>query len=101
AGLAMTNHHVGASTVQFISNKLTRDYMKEGFHARTNDEELKCPGLEMYCLMKMEDVTARINEAVKPDMKPEEAAAARKKAMAKIEQEAEEKTKLQTEIVTL
>lgn len=99
-GLVMTNHHVAASTIQRLSSK-DKDYLKEGFHARKRDEELKCPGLELLCLMKIEDVTGRVTEAVKPDMTPEEAAAARKAIMAKIEQEAEEKTKLQSEVVTL
>src|SRR5262249_42142539 len=71
------------------------------FLSRKNDDEIKCPGLELYCLMKIEDVTARVTGAVKPDMKAEEAAAARKKAMAEIEKEARDKGKLHPEIVTL
>src|SRR5262249_8111305 len=39
-GLVMTNHHVGADTLQKISSK-DRDYIKTGFYAKTQAEEVK------------------------------------------------------------
>src|SRR5262249_55572797 len=35
-GLVMTNHHVGLDTLQKISTK-DKDYVKDGFYARTPD----------------------------------------------------------------
>ena len=61
-GLVMTNHHVGTDCVQNIGNQ-EHDYVKSGFYARTQSEELKCPNLELNVLMSIEDVTARVNAA--------------------------------------
>lgn len=98
-GLVMTNHHVGSEAVQSLSTK-DRDYMRDGFYARTRAEEVKCPGVDLNVLVRIEEVTDRVNEAVTPGMGAADAAAARKIAMSKIESEAE-KTGLTPEIVTL
>ncbi len=99
-GLVMTNHHVGAGSVARLSSK-GKDYLKDGYHARTHEQELKCDGLELLCLQTIEDVTEKVNAAVKKDMKPEEAAEARKGAINKIEKESTDRTKLRSEVVTL
>src|SRR5215470_863178 len=44
-GLCVTNHHVGADSLQKLSTK-EKNFYQEGFHARTRDQELKCPDLE-------------------------------------------------------
>ncbi|HWL94587.1 MAG TPA: S46 family peptidase [Phycisphaerae bacterium] len=98
-GLVMTNHHVGSEAVQSLSTS-DRDYMRDGFYARTRDEEVKCPGLDLNVLVKIEPITDRLNAAVKPKMDAAEAAAARKQAMSEIETEAKA-TGLTPEIVTL
>ena len=54
-GLTFTNHHVGAVCVQQLSTK-GHDYMKEGFYAKTQAEEGKCPDLELNVLVGIEDV---------------------------------------------
>ncbi|MFM8218819.1 MAG: S46 family peptidase, partial [Planctomycetaceae bacterium] len=41
-GLVLTNHHVGAETLQKLSTA-GHDYYREGFLARTTAEELKAP----------------------------------------------------------
>src|SRR5438045_5237531 len=51
--------------------------------------------------MSMEDVTARVQAALKPGMTPEQSAAARRKIMAEIEKESKEKTGLRSDVVTL
>ncbi|MDX2036909.1 MAG: S46 family peptidase [Isosphaeraceae bacterium] len=99
-GLVMTNHHVGADTLQKISTK-EKDYYKEGFHAKTYAEEVKAPDLELNVLAGIEDVTDRVNGAVKPGMSEAEAAAARRAETAKIEKESLEKTGLRSDVVTL
>ncbi|HEY2154792.1 MAG TPA: S46 family peptidase, partial [Isosphaeraceae bacterium] len=62
-GLVMTNHHVGADTLQKISTK-EKDYYKEGFHAKSPADEAKAPDLELKVLVGIEDVTDRVNDAV-------------------------------------
>ncbi len=61
-GLVMTNHHVGADTLQKISTP-EKDYYKTGFHAKTHAEEVKAPDLELNVLVGIEDVTDRVNAA--------------------------------------
>src|SRR5690242_19214410 len=59
-GLVMTNHHVGADTLHKISTK-DKDYYKEGFYAKTRDEEVRAPDLELNVLVSIEDVTDKVN----------------------------------------
>jgi hypothetical protein len=99
-GLIATNHHIGADQLQKLSGK-GKDYLRDGFFARTRSRELKCADLELNVLMSIEDVTKEINDVVKPDMKPAEAFAARRAAMAKIEKESLDKTGLRSDVVTL
>ena len=99
-GLIMSNHHVGADTLQKISDK-EHDYLKNGFYARTLAEEKRAPDLELNVLMSMEDVTARVNAAVKPGLSDEEAFKARRSVMAEIEKESKDKTGLRSDVVTL
>jgi hypothetical protein len=51
--------------------------------------------------MSIEDVTSRVNAAVKPEMNAEEAFLARRAVMAEIEKESLEKTGLRSDVVTL
>ena len=62
-GLLITNHHVGADALQKVSTR-DRNYLGDGFQARTPAEELKCVDLELNVLQSIEDVTARVNAAV-------------------------------------
>ncbi len=99
-GLVMTNHHVAQDSIQKLSSP-ENDLMKTGFHARTQAEELKAPDVEVDVLQSIEDVTARVNAAVKPEMPPEAAQTVRQAAIAAIEKEAKEKTKLRCDVVPL
>ena len=99
-GLVMTNHHVGAATLQKISDK-EHNYIRDGFHARNQAEEIKSIDLEINVLMDIKDVTKRVNDAVKPELKPAEAFAARRAVMAEIEQESLKETGLRSDVVTL
>ncbi len=99
-GLVLTNHHVGLSTLQKLSKKGT-DYAKDGFHARTRAEEARADDLELNVLMDIEDVTERVKAAVKPGMPAEEAFQARRAAIAQIEKESLEKTKLRSNVISL
>ena len=99
-GLVMTNHHVGADTLQKISTA-TKDYYKEGFWAKTHAEEVKAPDLELNVLVGIEDVTDRVNEHVPPGMDDAAANTARRKAMAEIEKASLDRTGLRSDVVTL
>jgi hypothetical protein len=99
-GLIVTNHHIGADSLQKLSPK-GKDYLHDGFYARNNADELKCPDLELNVLQSIVVVTERVNAAVKPEMKPSEAFAARRAIMASIEKESLDETKLRSDVVTL
>jgi len=99
-GLIISNHHVGSDDLQKISDE-KHDYVRDGFHARTRAEEKRCLDLELNVLMSMEDVTSRVNAAVKPGLSAEEAFTARRAVMAAIEKESLEKTGLRSDVVTL
>jgi peptidase S46-like protein len=107
-GLVFTNQHVGAGQVAKLSSGAGgngRDFVKEGFYAPTREEELKCPDLEVNVMVSYEDVTKRVQGAVKPDASDKEAAAQRKAEMAAIEKEesakAGENGSLRCEVVML
>jgi hypothetical protein len=70
-GLVFTNHHCGFSAIQQHST-LQRDYLKEGFVARTREEELPNPELFVRFLLRTEDVTSRVLQAVTPGMSEQE-----------------------------
>ena len=99
-GLVMTNHHVGADALAKLSTA-EHDYLAEGFHARSRDEEIKCHDLELNVLMSIEDVTARVNAAVDPGLNPSDAQQARRAVMSEIEKESLDKTGLRSDVVTL
>ncbi|HVR76558.1 MAG TPA: S46 family peptidase [Planctomycetota bacterium] len=99
-GLVMTNHHVGSDALQKLSTR-ERNLLEEGFVARTREEELKCPDLEVMALDSIEDVTSRVNAAVAPGADPAAAGKSRRETMATIEKESKDSTGLQSEVVTL
>ena len=99
-GLILSNHHVGADTLQKVSTK-EHDYLKNGFYAKSLAEEIKAPDLELNVLMSIEDVTARVNAAVKPDASDEESFKARRSVTAAIEKESKDKTGERSDVVTL
>jgi hypothetical protein len=99
-GLVMTNHHVAADALQKLSTE-KNNYLRDGFLARSREEELKCVALELNVLQAIEDVTEQVNAPVKPEMSAAEAFAARRKAIAEIEQAAEKRTQLRCNVITL
>jgi len=99
-GLVLTNHHVALGQLQKVSSP-AKDYVKDGFYARTEADELKCPDLEVNVLVAMEDVTPRVRSAVKPGMSEEAALKARKAEIARIEKESLERTGLRSDVIPL
>jgi hypothetical protein len=99
-GLVMTNHHVGADALHKLSTP-ERDLVTEGYLAATPEDELKCVDLELNVLETIEDVTERVNAAVKPGMTPADAHLARVAVSNTIEKESLDKTGLRSDVVTL
>jgi len=100
-GLVMTNHHVGADDLQKLSTK-EKDYLKDGFEAKTNAEEIKCKALELNVLQSIKDMTAEVNAAVPADATPADGFKARQKKIAEIEKaNADEATGKRADVVTL
>ncbi len=58
-GLILTNHHCGFAQVQDHST-LENDYLKNGFWAGNQNEELRNPRLTATFVVRMEDVSERI-----------------------------------------
>src|SRR5688572_6191075 len=99
-GLVLTNHHVSLDLLHKMSTP-ERDYASKGFLAADRNGELKAADLELMTLQKIEDVTAQVNEAVKPGMSSAGTLAARRAAIAAIEKDAQAATDLEAETVTL
>ncbi len=99
-GLVLTNHHVGSDTLNKLSTK-ENNYYEDGFLAKNFDEELKAPDLELNQLIEITDVTDQVNQSVKDNMSPGEAAAARQTAISKIEQTATDQSGLRSDVVAL
>lgn len=99
-GLVLTNHHIASSELQELSTP-ERDLVKIGFLANTRAEELRAPDLALDVLVSLEDVTERVNAAVKPGQSGAEANAARRAAIAEIEAASKKATGLKSEVVTL
>ena len=99
-GLLLTNHHVARGQLQKNSTA-GHDYIQTGFYASAPDQEMKSPDLEVNVLVSMENVTDRVQAAVKNVKGAEAEFSARKAAIAAIERESQEKTGLRSDVVTL
>ena len=99
-GLVLTNHHVSLEMLHKLSTP-DRDLAGKGFLAADRAQEMKAPDLELLTLQTIEDVTAKINAALKPGMSSAETLAARRAAIAAIEKDSQSSTGLEAEVVTL
>ncbi|MBY0230517.1 MAG: S46 family peptidase, partial [Gemmataceae bacterium] len=99
-GLVITNHHVASDALQKLGTK-EKNYYRDGYHAKSRDEELKCEAMELNVLMEIKDVTEEVQKAVPDGAKAEEATAKRRAIISRIEEKAKKETKLQPQVVTL
>jgi len=99
-GLVLTNHHVALGQLQKVSTA-EKNYASDGFYARRPAEEMKCPDLELNVLVSMEDVTGRVQGAVKTATAEKDAFEARKAEIAKIERESTVASGLRSDVITL
>ncbi|MCF8237570.1 MAG: S46 family peptidase [Saprospiraceae bacterium] len=56
SGLVLTNHHCGYGYIQSHSS-IENNYLRDGFWAKTKDQELTNPGLFVTIIRRIEDVT--------------------------------------------
>jgi len=98
-GLLVTNQHVADGQLQKLSTK-EKNLTKDGFYARTRVEELKAPDLEVNVLVSYENVSERVQSAVKAGATGIEASEQRKAVIAEIERESTEKTKLKSDVIS-
>ncbi|MGD0338078.1 MAG: S46 family peptidase [Bacteroidota bacterium] len=66
-GLVMTNHHVAFRAIQYLSTT-EHDYIRDGFWAKTREEELPAPTYTATLLKSMQDVTIEVLGVVTPTM---------------------------------
>ncbi|QJW96202.1 S46 family peptidase [Frigoriglobus tundricola] len=100
-GLVMTNHHVAAGDLDKVSTP-EKNYLRDGFYAKTPDQEIKCKGLELNVLIGIKDVTADVEKAVPADAAGAEAFKLRTAKIAEIEKGAADPAKkIRADVVTL
>ncbi|MBI5169829.1 MAG: S46 family peptidase [Candidatus Eisenbacteria bacterium] len=99
-GLVLTNHHVAYGQIEKLSSP-EHDYVRDGFFARTREEELRCSGLELKLLWETQDVTAQVRALMSGPGTPEVLAAKRKALLTKLESAFAKKTGLRVDTVTL
>ncbi len=90
-GLMLTNHHCGYDAIQQFST-VTNNYLRDGFWAMTKSEEKNVPGLTATFLVRMEDVTAEILEALAEQSSKKDKAAKLKSLKAELIKKATEGT---------
>lgn len=66
-GLILTNHHCGYGSIQAHSS-VDHDYLRDGFWAKTKEEELPNPNLSVTFLIRIEDVTSQVLANIKDGM---------------------------------
>lgn len=72
-GLLFTNHHCGFDAIQKHSS-LENDYLKNGFWAKSKQEEIACPWMHVTFVKEIRDVTKAVLNGVKQDMSPQDRA---------------------------
>ncbi len=96
-GLVLTNHHCGYGSIQAHSS-VDHDYLRDGFWAKTKDEELPNPNLSVTFLISVEDVTGQVLANVKQGMSETDRTAAINDARQVIEKKAAEGNNYRTQV---
>jgi hypothetical protein len=86
-GLLLTNHHCGFDEIQEHST-IDHDYLRDGFWAKTKEEELSNPGKSASFLINFEDVTSKIIPELSDTLTEEERNNKVREISSKIEKEA-------------
>ena len=62
-GLVMSNHHCGRGCIDAVT-KPGEDLLRDGFYAKTRDEERPCPNMTLDQLTSITDVTDSVSAAI-------------------------------------
>ncbi len=87
-GLILTNHHCSVQCLAELSSQ-QQDRLKDGYLARTRDEEIRCPTQYADVLVDMENISAKVSAATK-GLSTEAAGQQRKKTLTQLEQACEQ-----------
>jgi hypothetical protein len=98
-GLLLTNHHVARDQLQKNSTA-EHNYIRDGFYAASEDQELKTPDLEINVLVGMKDVTERVQNSAKGITDKAEALKKRDAEIAAIEEESKKASGLRSDVVS-
>ncbi len=96
-GLILTNHHCGYGSIQSHSS-VEHDYLRDGFWAKTKEEELPNPNLSVTFLIRIEDVTSQMLAAVTDGMSETDRTAALNEARISISKKASEGNNYRTTV---
>ncbi len=86
-GLLLTNHHCGYGRIQRLST-VENDYLEDGFWSETLEDEIPAPGLTVRFLVRIEDVTKKINSKLSDEMSEGERSKKIRELYAEIKEEA-------------
>lgn len=100
-GLVMTNHHCARECIEAASASAPVDYIEAGFYARTQQDELECPGLYLDQLIEIEDVTDRVHNAAPSGGAAAAIAEAQAAEIGRIESECERASGRTCQVVSL
>jgi Peptidase S46 len=98
-GLVMTNHHCAHRCIESLSTA-KKNFITEGFYARTPSDEQKCPTMEANQLLEITDVTERIQKAT-TGKSGADFAKAERQAMSEVEKSCGSSKKVRCDVVTL
>lgn len=96
-GLILTNHHCGYGQIQQHSTP-ENDYLSNGFWAFSMDQEKTNPGLFVRFLVRMEDVTERVQKELNENLSADDRAKIIRKLSQEIANEAKEGTHYEAEV---
>ena len=96
-GLILTNHHCGYGSIQAHSS-VEHDYLRDGFWAKSKDEELPNQNLSVTFLISIEEVTGQVLANVKQGMSESDRTAAINEARSAIEKKAGEGNNYRTQV---
>ena len=63
-GLIFTNHHCGYDAIANAS-KVEHNYLRDGFYAKNNGEEIPAEGVSVQFLLSIQDVTLQVLDSLK------------------------------------
>ncbi len=99
-GLVMTNHHCARDCLDDLSGLRKKDFIRNGFLAKTQADEASCAGMELNQLTEIIDVTSRIQAATQ-GVPADGFADSQKLAIADIEKACATSDVLRCEVVSL